>query len=486
MAQHIIVVERKADLEWAKSAGIAVTPREYVSNPGRYGGRQARVINLSGQVGYMRFGYYCSLLAEARRQKVIPNVETILKLSRKSLYEVELPELNAGLRKEMDKLPQPPRAGFTLTICFGQTLDTRFRAFARQVFDLFRSPILMAQVVHTDRWRVESLDAATPSELSADEVEFFLAALERYTRADWRAPRAKAQPRYYVGVLHDPAESMPPSNPDALKKFVTVGGSLGIGVEPIQRKDFMRVGEYDALFIRETTSISNHTFRFAQKADHEGVVVIDDPISILRCTNKVYLTELLHANRLPTPRTLIIDSDSMLQAEEKLGYPVVLKIPDGSFSRGVSKANSRAELVEQARKLFRRSSLILAQQFMYTEFDWRVGILGRRPLYVSQYIMSRKHWQVVDHRPGGKIREGGWRTLAVEDAPKEVVETALKAANLIGDGLYGVDLKQTDAGVFVIEINDNPNLDRGVEDVVLKDELYRIVLRDLVRRIEAR
>jgi len=486
MAQHIIVVERKADLEWAKAAGIAVTPREYVSNPSRYGGRHARVINLSGQVGYMRFGYYCSLLAEARRQKVIPNVETILKLSRKTLYEVELPELNAGLRKEIDKLPQKPRAAFTLTICFGQTLDTRFRAFARQVFDLFRSPILTARIVHTDRWRVESLDTATPSELSADEVEFFLAALERYTRADWRAPRAKAQPRYYVGILHDPAESMPPSNPEAVKKFVSIGNSLGIGIEPIQRRDFMRVGEYDALFIRETTSISNHTFRFAQKADHEGVVVIDDPISILRCTNKVYLTELLNANRLPTPLTLIIDSDSLLQAEEKLGYPLVLKIPDGSFSRGVSKANSRAELLEQARKLFRRSSLILAQQFMYTEFDWRVGILGRQPLYVSQYFMSRKHWQIVDHRPGGKIREGGFRTIAVEDAPKEVIDAALKAANLIGDGLYGVDLKQTADGVFVIEINDNPNLDRGVEDVILKDELYRIVLRDFVRRIEAR
>jgi hypothetical protein len=38
----------------------------------------------------------------------------------------------------------------------------------------------------------------------------------------------------------------------------------------------------------------------------------------------------------------------------------------------------------------------------------------------------------------------------------------------------------------VIEINDNPNLDVGVEDAVLKDELYRRVLADLVRRVEAR
>jgi glutathione synthase/RimK-type ligase-like ATP-grasp enzyme len=61
-----------------------------------------------------------------------------------------------------------------------------------------------------------------------------------------------------------------------------------------------------------------------------------------------------------------------------------------------------------------------------------------------------------------------------------------RAAALIGDGLYGVDIKQTNGTLMVIEVNDNPNLDLGVEDAVLKDELYRRVLADLVRRIEAR
>ena len=64
--------------------------------------------------------------------------------------------------------------------------------------------------------------------------------------------------------------------------------------------------------------------------------------------------------------------------------------------------------------------------------------------------------------------------------------SSLRAAGLIGDGLYGVDLKQTDRGPVVIEINDNPNLEVGIEDAVLKDELYRRVLGDLVRRIELR
>ncbi len=123
---------------------------------------------------------------------------------------------------------------------------------------------------------------------------------------------------------------------------------------------------------------------------------------------------------------------------------------------------------------------------MPTQFDWRVGVLNRAPLYVCQYFMSKNHWQIVKHEADGRFEEGTFKTHAVEQAPREVVDLALRAAGLIGDGLYGVDIKQTERGPVVIEINDNPNLEVGIEDAVLKDELYRRVLGDLVRRIELR
>ena len=64
------------------------------------------------------------------------------------------------------------------------------------------------------------------------------------------------------------------------------------------------------------------------------------------------------------------------------------------------------------------------------------------------------------------------------------MQTALKAANLIGDGFYGVDLKQIDDKIYVIEVNDNPSIDVGVEDLVLKDELYLTVIRSIINRID--
>jgi glutathione synthase/RimK-type ligase-like ATP-grasp enzyme len=292
--------------------------------------------------------------------------------------------------------------------------------------------------------------------------------------------------KYDLAILQDPQEALPPSDRKALEKFAEAGRALGIDVTMVTRRDLGKLAEFDALFIRETTSLDNHTYRFAKKAAAEGMPVIDDPVSILRCTNKVYLAELLQAHKIAAPRTVLADSNTLMEVEKTIGYPAVLKVPDGSFSRGVHKVENREELETFAKQLFKGSDVILAQEFMYTQYDWRVGILNRKPLYVSQYMMARKHWQIVKHGPAGTLVEGDAKTMAVADAPAQVVDTAMAAANLIGDGLYGVDLKQNERGVFVIEINDNPSIDSGVEDAVLKDGLYTAIIQEFIRRIEAR
>ena len=56
----------------------------------------------------------------------------------------------------------------------------------------------------------------------------------------------------------------------------------------------------------------------------------------------------------------------------------------------------------------------------------------------------------------------------------------------VGNGFYGVDIKQVGQRYCVIEINDNPNVDAGNEDGVLKDALYREVMAVFLRRLEER
>jgi glutathione synthase/RimK-type ligase-like ATP-grasp enzyme len=98
--------------------------------------------------------------------------------------------------------------------------------------------------------------------------------------------------------------------------------------------------------------------------------------------------------------------------------------------------------------------------------------------------MTKGHWQNYDPGTGGEI-DGDQRTLAVGDAPAAVVDLALRAANLIGNGLYGVDLKETSDGILVIEVNDNPSIEHGVEDQVIGDTLYDRIIGEFLLRIEA-
>jgi len=167
-----------------------------------------------------------------------------------------------------------------------------------------------------------------------------------------------------------------------------------------------------------------------------------------------------------------------------LGFPIVLKIPDGSFSRGIVKVESVEHLKAAAEDLFQHTALVIAQEFMYTKFDWRVGILDGQALYACQYFMSRGHWQIYNHGQNAAQKSGGFKTLPVREAPNEVIKLALKATAPIGDGLYGVDLKQEGDRTVVIEVNDNPSIDAGVEDAYLGEDLYRRIMEEFLRRME--
>jgi len=72
----------------------------------------------------------------------------------------------------------------------------------------------------------------------------------------------------------------------------------------------------------------------------------------------------------------------------------------------------------------------------------------------------------------------------VSAAPAKAIEIAVDAANLIGRGLYGVDVKDVNGRFLVMEVNDNPNIDWGIEDAYLGEDLYRRVMGEFLRRLE--
>ncbi len=485
MTRILIVVDSSKDWAPYYPTENLVSVRDYLARVDAPNTPKTQVINLCRSYRYLSNGYYCSLLAEARDHKVIPSVRVINDLGNKALYSLDLTNLDKALDKAISASAEGGE--FALKIFFGSCGDPALEPLARQIFEALPCPILEVSFVHQEAWAIKSVRAGSLERLTDAEQDVFAAALDAFSTRIWRRPRQRKRYRYDLAMLVDPDEALPPSNKAALRKFIRAGRQLGIAVEPVERKDYVRLAEYDGLFIRETTAINDHTYRFAKRAEHEGMVVIDDPMSILRCTNKIYLADLLKSNQIPTPRTLIVSRRDVADAAAigaQLGFPVVLKIPDGSFSRGVVRADDEHGLAERMNELLKHSALLIAQEFIYTDYDWRIGVLNQKPIFACQYFMSRGHWQIYKHGHDDRVESGGFKAVPVYEVPKPVVRTAVKAANLIGNGLYGVDLKQTNGQAIVIEVNDNPNVDSGIEDKVLGDDLYRIILEEFVRRLE--
>jgi glutathione synthase/RimK-type ligase-like ATP-grasp enzyme len=485
MTGWVILVDQPKDFPNAETPHKVIATSEYLARPKLFDFGRPKLVNLSRSYAYQSKGYYASLLAEARGHRVVPTVETMLELREAKLYEHALPELEDELNRCARKADFQPESEFKLLVCFGIARDSRFEAFGRLLFDWFRCPALELAVEPGTWLSIDRIRPRALTRLDNGEALFFRESLHQHTKREWRDPKARSIAKYDLAVLHDPNEKMPPSSVASIKYFARIGEKLSVDVEPITRRQLAELAEFDGLFIRETTSIDNHTYRFARRAWQEGIPVIDDPMSMIRCTNKVFLMELLGANQLPMPPTVMLaDNADLPRAMDELGLPLVVKIPDGSFSRGVHKVHSADEFKRVADELFEETDLLLAQKFLPTEFDWRIGVLGGEPLFVCQYRMARGHWQIVKHRADGSSREGGFRTFEPEQAPPAVIDIAVRAAKSIGDGFYGVDIKQTDDGFVMMEVNDNPNLEHGIEDAVGKDEVWTRLLRWFIERFE--
>ncbi|MER9656021.1 RimK family protein [Mesorhizobium sp. M0152] len=480
----VILTGRQSDLDQVATPHKIITNRDYLAHPALFRGQRPKVINLSNNYGYQSRGYYASLLASSRGHKVIPTVETMIDLSERKLYEHALPELELALNKCRKDLG----GAFPAKVCifFGIGPSKVWDRFAKLLFDWFRAPALEVHIKDSAEWAsIRKIGFHPLARMTEDEEASFIQCLETYTNREWRDTKGRTPARYTFATLVDPHEELPPSEISSLRYWAKIAEKMGVEIEPITKRDLAKLANYDALFIRETTSISNHTYRFARRAQQEGMPVIDDPLSMIRCTNKVYLNELMAYNKVPVPPTVMIAGASDLElAAQTLGFPLVLKIPDSSFSRGVKKCANLEELTRLATEWLEDSDLLIAQKFIPTEYDWRVGVLGGQPLFAVHYLMAKKHWQIVNHKASGKPDQGGIKTFTLKETPAHVVETAVKAARCIGDGLYGVDLKETKDGVFVIEVNDNPNLDHGWEDSGEKDDVWVRLTQWFLERLD--
>lgn len=255
----------------------------------------------------------------------------------------------------------------------------------------------------------------------------------------------------------------------ALMRLGQVAQRLKHRLDVLFRSDMYKIPQYDALFIRALTDPLNAAYVAARLAQLHGLRVIDDPDSILICCDKVNMYRHLQQAGVPMPETLFLSAAEMTEPTghrllQSLGQPLVLKAPNSSFSRHVDRITTPEAFVRVGRRFLRRADLVVAQRFVPSTFDWRVGILAGEVLFVCQYLIPKQRWKIMTYAPGGQVDYGKVRAFDVARVDPCLLHTARRAAAAIGNGLYGVDLKQVDNGYVVIEVNDNPTMAQDEED----------------------
>lgn len=247
------------------------------------------------------------------------------------------------------------------------------------------------------------------------------------------------------------------------------------------REDIDDIPKFNAVFIRATTDPLYTSYIVSKTAWELGLKVIDDPESIKICANKIHQYALFEKYNVPHIPTMFLNKDELHHKRianifETLGKPVVIKAPYTSFSRYVEKAACETSFREIAKRYFKKSDTVAIQEFVPTQFDWRIGVLNDQVLYACKYMIPKGRW-----KHGAKLRGKPtviWgRTVSMKktNAPSRVRDVALKACRVVGKGLYGVDIKEVNGEFMVVEVNDNPSIYAGYEDLREKDIYSKII-----------
>ncbi len=224
----LIIVERKEDWSDYLPSESIVTAQEYLEDRRlTAGGGRIQVLNLCRNYRYLA----TATIARCWRRRAViassPRLRTLSELNRKALYGLLLEDLDALVDQAWPSTHwAPPRASPSTSILAAPSFAP-LQALARQLFDAFPCPILQVELRHSRHWHIAGIKSGALHRLQDAQQYAFADALDAFNRRIWRQPASRRQARYDLAILHDPEESLPPSNAAALAGFVAAGRDLG-------------------------------------------------------------------------------------------------------------------------------------------------------------------------------------------------------------------------------------------------------------------
>src|SRR5690606_7751695 len=165
--KKIIVVHDPKIFKLGAPGVEVVSSKDYLTDPRFAQLKNTRIFNLARSFIYQSRGYYVSLLAEARGQKVIPSAKTILDLKNPSIVKVLSRDLDDVIQSS---LGHKDKHDFTLSMYFGRNVNPRYNKLAHELYKVFEAPLLRARFVKGEKWELRSVRPVPYTDIEEEHI----------------------------------------------------------------------------------------------------------------------------------------------------------------------------------------------------------------------------------------------------------------------------------------------------------------------------
>ncbi|MBU2864304.1 30S ribosomal protein S6--L-glutamate ligase [Reinekea forsetii] len=218
-----------------------------------------------------------------------------------------------------------------------------------------------------------------------------------------------------------------------------------------------QLSEYDAVLPRVGASITYYGTAVVRQFQEMDVYCANTAHGILNSRDKLRSLQILSRHHLGIPKTNFVrDKKDVLPAIERVGNaPVVIKLIEGTQGIGVLLAESTKAAEGIIELLQSQKQNVLVQKFVSESKgkDIRALVVGDRVVAAMRRVAQGQEFRSNVHRGG--VAE----VVELSDAYKE---TAVRAAQILGLQVAGVDMLEGKDGPQIMEVNSSPGLE-GIE-----------------------
>ena len=218
-----------------------------------------------------------------------------------------------------------------------------------------------------------------------------------------------------------------------------------------------KVNPPDVIIPRIGATLTNYGISVVRQFEILGSKVLNSADSISRSRDKMRALQILAAEGIHIPKTVMARNPNQLVRALQLtgGPPTILKLIEGTQGIGVILSETRQSFESTLDTLWNLGQDILIQQFMAESKgrDIRAFVINGKVVAAMKREAAAEEFRANIHR-------GGTGKMVTLSSIQE--ETAIRATEIIGLGIAGVDFFDIPGEPIIIELNSSPGL-QGIE-----------------------